>query len=88
VHPETTKVLLIRALAAVALTLGAAGCAGQPPAHTNSWLSYKYGPACADCGELRDEAEANAYYCSIGITGGSSPGGVDPASCAPGDLRP
>ena len=54
-----------------------------PPPPRASWLSYKYETApCVDCPELRDQGEEQAYYCSIGVRGGSDPNGIDPAKCA------
>src|SRR6267142_3460457 len=50
-----------------------AGCAATPPAHTNSWLSYKYNSTCNNCQDLTDTNEAINYYCAIG---------VDPVGCA------
>jgi len=71
------------------------GCEGQiigpppppippipPPPARASWLSYKYPTPCVDCPELRDKVEEQAYYCSIGVTGGSDANGIDPANCA------
>lgn len=71
------------------------GCEGQiigpppppippipPPPARASWLSYKYPTPCVDCPELRDQVEEQAYYCSIGVTGGSDANGIDPANCA------
>src|SRR5256885_15631018 len=40
-----------------------AGCAVTPPAHTTSWLTYKYN----NSSDVRDTAEAIAYYCAIGV---------------------
>jgi len=56
-----------------------AGCAGTPPPHTNSWLSYKYNRACANCSDLTDTDEAINYYCAIGI---------DPTGCAETPANP
>jgi hypothetical protein len=51
------------------------------------WLSYKFSAGgCTDsqtnCTEIVNEAEEDAYYCSIALTGGSDANGVDPANCA------
>jgi hypothetical protein len=39
----------------------------QPPAHTHTWLSYKYNRACTDCGDLFDATPTFNYYTAIGI---------------------
>jgi hypothetical protein len=85
----------LRVLAGAALLTVLSGCDGQiigpptppvppipPPPPRASWLSYKYSASCQDCPELRDQVEEQNYYCSIGVTGGSDPNGIDPANCA------
>ena len=79
----------LRLLACGVVLTALSGCDGQiigppggQPAGKASWLSYKYPTPCVDCPELRDQLEEDAYYCSIALTGGSDPNGVDPVHCA------
>jgi hypothetical protein len=82
----------LRLLACGAFVAALAGCEGQiiggqppnTPAVRASWLSYKYPQPCVDCPELTDQVEERAYYCSIGVTGGSAADGIDPVNCAAG----
>lgn len=57
-----------------------------PPPPRAFWLSYKYSAGgCTDhtnCPEITNQVEEQAYYCSIGVTGGSDANGIDPANCA------
>ena len=72
---------------AIALLTGCRTSANPHPNdfHTNSWLSYKYNFSCNNCSDLTDNDAANRYYCTIGETGGTLPGGVDPANCNQGN---
>jgi hypothetical protein len=82
---------VLRLLACGVFVTALTGCEGQiigpptppgtPPPERASWLSYKYSGNCVDCAELKDKAEEEAYYCSIGVTGGSAANGVDPVHC-------
>ena len=77
----------LRLLACGVFVTALGGCEGQiidpnPPPARASWLSYKYPPNCTDCPELTDIREEIAYYCSIGVAGGSHAGGVDADNCS------
>src|SRR6185503_18928008 len=69
----------LKVLASAVLLTACSGCegqiigppGGQPPTRA-SWLSYKYSASCQGCPELTDPVEENAYYCAIGVTGGSA----------------
>jgi hypothetical protein len=93
-HNSATQTL--RYLACGLLLSSLWGCEGQiigpppqpgtPPPTRALWLSYKFSPAgCSDaatnCPEMITQVDEDNYYCSIGLTGGSDPDGVDPVSC-------
>lgn len=69
-------------LAVLVLIALLSACGAQPPAKKTSWLSRKYPTApCESCPELTDQNEERNYYCSIGVTGGTAAGGIDPTGC-------
>jgi len=56
------------------------GCT-QAPAHTDAWLSIKYGLGCGDyahCSPMIDFGEADQYNIAIGIGNTAPGGGVNP----------
>ena len=88
----------LRFLACGLFLTALAGCEGQiigpptppgtPPPERASWLSYKYsGELCRLPGARPTECEENAYYCSIGVTGGSAANGTILPIVPPRSLR-
>lgn len=70
----------MRSALLVVLAAFFAGCNAQAPAHTDAWLSIKFGPGCGDynhCTALTNFAEGNNYNIATGIGDTFANGGAN-----------